>query len=104
MKTPKYTIAEKIERQILTELFDNGDFVDADIQRILDRRAGIVSEKIMHLIENTVQEQKICNDCQRFKHDSPEFPTIGKCYVGEYHCSRKETDVCDKPDDFKKRK
>jgi len=38
--------AEEIEKEILQELFDNGDTVDYDFERLCKRREGIISERI----------------------------------------------------------
>jgi hypothetical protein len=54
--------------------------------------------------KHTVEETQICGNCRKYQGDTPEFIGLGVCNAGEYKYSKKETDICDTPTNFKKKK
>jgi len=49
---------DEIEREILKELFDNGDIVDDNFERFYSRRKGFISFKI----SQTIPKRKECKE------------------------------------------
>lgn len=53
---------------------------------------------------NLEEDKQTCSSCTKFKLDGVEFPSIGKCTAGSYLYSKKTTDICDNPSEYKKKK